>query len=228
MSVQYGVLVVDDHPIVRMGLRLLLEDAPTFTVCAEADSVAEAKRLTAELQPDFIVLDLVLGGRDGTELIGTLLTLHAGARILIYSSHDEAIYAPRCLRAGAGGYVAKSAGLARVLEALQLIARGEIAVSEAVQRALLREYADQARGDERSPLERLSDRELQVLRLLGAGHDSREIAEELHLSMKTVGTYRERLKVKLGLDTARALERYARHSTGLSPEPVPEPPPRSG
>lgn len=209
MNVQYSVLIVDDHPIVRMGLRLLLEDVPTFSVCGEADSVAHAKQLATELHPDFIVLDLVLGGRDGTELIETLLALHPGTRILVYSSQNESTYARRCLRAGAGGFVAKSAGLARVREALELIARGEIAVSEEVQRALVREFADSGRDPAHSPLEVLSARELQVLRLLGDGHDSRSIAAELHLSMKTVGTYRERLKLKLGLDSARELERYA-------------------
>lgn len=152
------------------------------------------------------MLDLVLGGRDGTELVETLLMLQPGMRILVYSSQNESVYARRCLRSGASGFVAKSARLECVREALELIAHGQIAVSEELQRSLLREYAT---VDAASPLELLSSRELQVLRLLGSGHDSRSIAEELHLSMKTVGTYRERLKLKLGLDSARKLERYA-------------------
>lgn len=206
MTAQYDVLIVDDHPIVRMGLRMLLEDSPIYGICGEADSVALARQLTSELRPDIVVLDLVLGGRDGTELVETLRVLHPGVRMLVYSSQNESIYARRCLRAGASGFVAKSAGLERVREALELIARGEIAISEELQQSLLREYAT---GATTSPLDLLSSRELQVLRLLGSGHDSRAIAEHLHLSMKTVGTYRERLKLKLGLDTARKLERYA-------------------
>lgn len=204
-----SVLIVDDHPIVRMGLRMLLEDGDPYVVCGEAGSAVEARSLTDRLKPDLVVLDLVLGGRDGTGLVEDLLELHPGVQILVYSSQDEGLYAPRALRAGAGGYVSKSAGLERVREALDLIVRGEIVVSPAVQRRLVRNYATGQMGSGVAPTEQFSDRELQVFRLLGRGFDSRRIAEELSLSIKTVGTYRERIKIKLGVDSARELERLA-------------------
>jgi len=196
------VLVIDDHPVVCAGLRLLLEADRAFAVCGEAGDVALAQRLVAELRPEFAVVDLVLGGRDGTELIEDVLVLEPALRVLVYSSQPEQPWARRALRAGARGYVAKTCGLDEVRRALDTIAQGELHVSGAVQRSLVSDYAAGRAG--RSPLELLSDRELQVFRLLGTGLGSADIAKELRLSVRTVGTYRERLKNKLGAQTARA------------------------
>jgi DNA-binding NarL/FixJ family response regulator len=149
----------------------------------------------------------VLGGRDGTELIEDLLVAEPALRILVYSSQPEQPWARRALRAGARGYVAKSCGLDEVRRALGRLAVGELHVSDAVQRSLVSDYAAGRTG--RSPLDELSDRELQVFRLLGTGLGSAEVAAELRLSMRTVGTYRERLKNKLGAQSARDLERCA-------------------
>ncbi|HWA85912.1 MAG TPA: response regulator transcription factor [Opitutus sp.] len=207
MATVNQVLIVDDHPVVCAGLRLLLEGDAAFAICGEAGDVAAAQRLAAELRPDFAVVDLVLGGRDGTELIEDLLVLVPGLRILVYSSQPEQPWSRRSLRAGARGYVAKTSGLDAVRRALDTIARGDVHLSPTAQRALVNDYAI-GRGAH-SPLELLSDRELQVFRLLGTGLGSAAIAGELRLSMRTVGTYRERLKNKLGAQTGRALERSA-------------------
>lgn len=211
MSQTFSVLIVDDHPIVQLGLRMLLEDGEPYRVCGDAATVADARELTDALRPDLVILDLVLGGRDGTGLIEDLLDLHPATRVLVYSSQDPLLYAPRSLRAGASGYVSKSDGLERVRQALDLICRGELAVSADVQRKLVRDFAAGHPDAGSLRPELFSDRELQVLRLLGHGLDSRAIAGELHLSIKTVGTYRERLKIKLGIDSARELERTAEH-----------------
>jgi len=206
MSRQCKVLLVDDHPVVVYGLRLLLENDPRFAICGEAEDALTSRRLVEKTKPDFMVLDLVLGGRDGTELIKDLLAIQPGLEILVYSSQDEMCYARRSLRAGARGYVSKTAGLEVVKTALETIAEGQIYVSPAVQRSMVNEYA---RGGAAPGLDFLSDRELQVFRLLGNGRSSASIADELHLGMKTVQTYRERLKNKLGLSTARELDRCA-------------------
>lgn len=200
------VFLIDDHPVVRAGLRLLLEGDAQFGVCGETGDVAGAQRGVAELRPEFVVLDLVLGGRDGTELIEDLLVLEPGLRVLVYSSQPEQPWARRALRAGARGYVPKTAGLEEVRRALAMLAKGELCVGAAVQRSLVEDYA---RLGGRGPLEALSDRELQVFRLLGTGLGSAEVAAELRLGMRTIGTYRERLKNKLGLESARDLERCA-------------------
>jgi DNA-binding NarL/FixJ family response regulator len=201
------VLLIDDRPVVRAGLRLLFEGDSAFAVCGEASDVVSAQQLTTELKPDYAVVDLVLGGRDGTELIEDLLVLEPGLKMLVYSSQPEQPWARRALRAGARGYVSKTCGLDDVRRALEAIARGDVHVSASVQRSLVNEYASGRAG--RSPLEALSGRELQVFRLLGTGLSSAEVAAELRLSMRTVGTYRERLKNKLGAQTARDLERTA-------------------
>jgi DNA-binding NarL/FixJ family response regulator len=209
MGTKRTVLLVDDHPVVCVGVRLFLESSTQFEVCGEARDVATARQLVEQLQPDLIVLDLVLGGRDGIELVEELAILHPPVGILVYSSQDEMQYARRALRAGARGYLMKSAGLEAVGEALAALARGENSVSAMVQRSLVQDLVGSKKKTAASPWEDLSDRELQIFRLLGTGLGSAEIAAELALSIKTVGTYRERLKNKLNLETARDLERYA-------------------
>ena len=201
------VLIVDDHAIVRFGLVQILGDDPRFTVCGEAANAAEALRQFDERRPDLAIVDLVLGGRDDLGLLRELHDRHPAARILVYSAQPELIYAPRAFQAGACGYLMKDAGIEAVPQALAVVLAGDVYASAAVQRAMFR---DAAGGRPPSgELARLSDRELQVLRLLGGGRSTAEIAAELSLSVKTVGTYRERLKTKLGADNAHQLERRA-------------------
>ncbi len=206
MHAKLRTFLVDDHPVIRVGVRLLLGDSEQFTVCGEAGDVASAQRLVEELLPDLIVLDLLMGGRDGPELVEDLLTIHPGARILIFSSMDEMTYAKRVLQAGAKGYVMKAQGLEMVAAALEKISRGDFAFSEAVQQLL---FASAANGKAGDPMNSLSNRELQIFRMLGSGQSTADIAAELHLSVKTIGTYRERLKDKLNLHSARELEKSA-------------------
>lgn len=209
------VLLVDDHPVALAGLRLLLEKHATFSVCGEAADARTARRLVEELSPDFIVLDLRLGGRDGLELVEDLHATQPAAQILVFSSLDEARYAPRVLRAGARGFVGKERDLEEVRAGLERLTRGEYAFSAAVQRAVFDAAAGGAKAD---PLDELSDRELQILRLLGEGRRTAEIADDLRLGVKTVGTYRERLKEKLKLRSARELEERAREFAGKERE----------
>lgn len=189
----------------RSGVALLLETVPGFTLCGEAGTAAEAQAAMRKTRPDLVVLDLMLGGRDGVELLGGLKQLQPAARFLIYTMQPERIYARRVLQAGAHGYLMKSAGLPAVREALAALARGERHVSPAMAQVLIEESL----GGARATVDELSDRELQVLGLLAAGRELGEIATELSLSVKTVGTYRERLKSKLGVETARELAREA-------------------
>jgi two-component system invasion response regulator UvrY len=205
-----NILLVDGQPIVRTALTGLLKASATFTVCGEAGDVFSAQRLTEKLQPDCTILDIILGGRDGIELVKNLKDIHPTGKILIFSSQDERIYARRAIEAGAHGYVMKKIEIEQFHEALETIGRGEYYVSEILQKAFIQELFGQKRNRDKSSLEALSDRELQILRLLGMGFSSAQIARELSLSIKTIGTYRERLKDKLNLDTATELESYAK------------------
>jgi DNA-binding NarL/FixJ family response regulator len=202
------VLIVDDHAIVRFGLTQVLEPDPRFMVCGEAASAYEAKRQAEAALPDLVILDHVLGSRDGLGLLQEICALNAGLRVLVFSAQPEMVYAPRAFQAGASGYLMKDAGVEKVPEALAVLLLGERYASDAVQRAMFQNAAA-GRVAGPGPLGALSDRELQVLRLLGSGLGTAEIAAQLSLSMKTVGTYRERLKVKLGADNAQQLERRA-------------------
>lgn len=201
----WSVLIIDDHPVVQMGLSLVLEKSPRFVVCGHAANVESARRAVEKHRPDLIILDLILGGRDGLEFLKELAELHPTARILVFSSQPEMIYARRAFQAGAWGYLMKDTGLEQVPDILTALMQGERFASEAVQR----EWFQHAAAKPSTRTNELSDRETQVLRLLGARRSTAQIAEELCLSIKTIGTYRERLKTKLGAQNARELEHLA-------------------
>lgn len=204
------ILIIDDHPVVLFGLKFLFQDDGRFSVSGEAGDAGLARSLAGQLQPDFIILDLVLGGRDGLELLKELSVLAPAARVLVYSSQNERYFARTCQAAGAWGYVPKSQGLPIVAEAIAAIAAGkpyfagspEADDDGAVQMLTL------------PALDQLSARELQVLRLIGQGVSTREISAALELSIKTVGTYRERIKTKLMLENVRDLDTLARDYVG--------------
>ena len=202
------VLVVDDHPFFRNGIIQWLNQQETLTCCSEAGTVAEARRAVAELRPDVVLLDLRLGDGDGLDLIRELSETHPQTRIVALSQLDEDTYAHRALRAGARGYVMKSEATETALSAIQTALSGETYVSRRVAARLTHNlFPDPASS---SPeLARLSDRELQVFQLLGSGSSTREIAERLKISPKTVETYREHLKEKLRLPDGAALMRAA-------------------
>lgn len=205
------VLIVDDHPIVLYGLRFALERQTRFVVCGEASHADRARTMARDLRPGYVVLDLVLGGRDGLELVRDLVDLLPGVRILAYSSQRETPYARRVINAGARGYVSKSEGLEVVVEALNVIADGDVFVSEGLRRQLLDEFVAGRSANGGQAGTALSERELQVLRLVGDGRTLSEISTELGISTKTVGTYRDRLKLKLGMDSSRDLSLWARN-----------------
>ena len=199
----FTLLIVDDHPIVLSGLRLLLGAHATFDIRGEAHTAADARALAERIRPDAIVTDLAMGEVSGVMLVEDLAAAAPHARILVYSSHDETVWAPRAIRAGACGYVSKAEPLDAVALALDTVMAGGVHVSPAVQRHLVHSYAGTTTDQGLSP------REEQVLRLIAGGGTLQSLAQELQLSVKTVGTYRERLKIKLGLDSVRMLERYA-------------------
>lgn len=195
------ILLVDDHPIVLFGITLLLSDSAYFTVCGEASDAASLDDQLDAIRPDIVVLDMLLGDHDGVALIPDIIARHPGIRVIVYSCQHEELAGQRAIRAGASGYVSKIGGLSQLLNALVAVASGN------------RYFSDAALGGRRrdnSPTEArlidsLSERELQVLRLTGQGLTLQQIAQELTVSIKTVGTYRERLKVKLGVDRVQEL-----------------------
>jgi DNA-binding NarL/FixJ family response regulator len=204
------VLIVDDHPIVRQGLRLMIDEEPDLKVCGEAQSEREARIAIRDLEPDVVIVDISLVQGDGLELVRDVHAHHPALPMLVLSMHDELIYAERLLAAGASGYIMKQAASDQLLVALRRVLSGERYVSESLAENLgrARGGADsRTRGDD--PIERLSNRELQVLSLIGRGQSSREAAERLGLSVKTVETHRQSLKRKLNLATNAQLLQYA-------------------
>lgn len=204
MPTRTGILIADDHPVVLFGLQLLLRDHPRLRVCGEARTAGEALALSETLRPEVMVTDLVMGGRDGLHLIEDVSAASPGTRIVVYSSQDERTHARSALRSGARAYVCKTQGLESVDQAIVAVLAGLVHVSP----RLTDPWSPPVPAVE--PLEAdLSERERQVLDLIGRGLDLSALSRELSLSVKTIGTYRERLKIKLGLDSVRALERVA-------------------
>jgi DNA-binding NarL/FixJ family response regulator len=203
------ILIVDDHPIVREGLAQLINKEEDLMVCGQAEDADMALAAIGTLKPDMIIIDLTLRGIDGIELIKTITARHARLPVLVFSIHDEALYAERALRAGARGYVMKREATEKVMLAIRRVLSGEIYVSEKMAKKLLHKYFDRRQTIRGSPIERLSDRELSVFRLIGQGLGTRQIAEQLHLSVKTIESHRAHIMEKLNLKSATELVQYA-------------------
>jgi len=204
------VFVVDDHPIVREGLAQMINRESDLTVCGEAQEMHGALQMIEALKPDILILDISLNGPDGLDLLKNIRARDPSLPVLILSMHDESIYAERALRAGANGYIMKQEATEKVLVALRRILSREIYVSSRVASKMLQQFVGASSTSARhSPVDDLSDRELEVLRLMGDGHGTRQIAEELHLSIKTVESYQAHLKEKLSLKNLRELVQYA-------------------
>jgi DNA-binding NarL/FixJ family response regulator len=204
------VLIVDDHPIVRQGLRLMIDEEPDLRVCGEAQSEREARVAIRDLEPDVVIVDISLTQGDGLELVRDVHAHHPELPMLVLSMHDELIYAERLLAAGACGYIMKHAASDQLLVALRRVLAGERYVSESLAENLGRlRGGGEAGAMNDDPIERLSNRELQVLSLIGRGQSSREAADRLGLSVKTVETHRQSLKRKLNLATNAQLLQYA-------------------
>lgn len=203
------VLIVDDHPVVREGLRLLLDAEPDLAVCGEASGMSQAMRIFFETAPEVVIVDVSLEDGGGIELTKELVAHDANVRILVCSMHPETLYAERALRAGAKGYVGKDQATTRLVEAVRRVVEGRVAVSERMTDRLLCRQVGTGPVVPRSPVESLSDRELEVFDRIGHGATTRQIAERLHLSPKTVETYRENIKSKLSLANATELTQRA-------------------
>lgn len=203
------VFLVDDHPIVRQGLTLLINQERDLTVCGEAEEMHSALQSIDNTKPDIVVLDISLNGPDGLDLLKHLRSRHPKLPVLMLSMHDESIYAERTLRAGANGYIMKQEATEKVLIALRRILSNEIYVSDRIANNMLRHYVRGDQGAQSSPVTDLSDRQLEIFRLIGQGHTTRQIANELHLSVKTVESYQAHIKEKLSLHSARELIQHA-------------------
>jgi len=204
------IVIVDDHPLFRKGLEQLINSSGNLTVCGEAGRASQAMDVIRQITPDLAIVDLSLPGANGIELIKNIRAEFAKLPILVLSMHDESLYALRALRAGAQGYVMKQEALDNVLHAVRELLKGRPYLSQEMSVRLIRDYSQQAAGEVKaSPTDKLSDRELEVLELIGRGREVREIAKALHLSPKTVETHRAHIKEKLNLTNARQVARFA-------------------
>jgi len=203
------VLLVDDHPIVRQGLALLIDRESDLVVCGEADGAHSVFRAITTLRPDIVILDISLNGPDGLDVLKEIRTKTASLPVLILSMHDESIYAERAIRAGANGYIMKQEATEKVLVAIRRILQGEVYLSDRLTSTMLQQYVRGESLPRKSPLVNLTDRELEVFRLIGEGRGTRQIAEELHLSVKTIESYQAHIKEKLALRNARELVQHA-------------------
>lgn len=204
---------MDDHPIVRQGLGLLINREADLVVCGEADGAPSALQAIANVQPDLMVIDISLDGPDGLELLKTIRLKDPVLPVLILSMHEESTYAERSLRAGANGYIMKQEATEKVLVAIRRILDGKVYLSERLTNKMLEQFVHGTAPIKNDPLKNLSDRELEVYRLIGAGHGTRQIADELHVSVKTVESYQAHIKEKLSLRNARELVQHAIETT---------------
>ncbi|HEY1471306.1 MAG TPA: response regulator transcription factor [Candidatus Acidoferrum sp.] len=202
------VLLVDDHPIVRQGLALFIDREPDLTVCGQADDATSALLAIRNSMPEFVVLDISLEGPDGLELLKAIRIEYPKLPVLVLSMHDELLYAERALRAGANGYIMKQEATDRVLTAIRRILGGDVYLSDRLTKRMLHQLINGSVSP-RDPLSKLSDRELEVYRLIGTGHGTRQIADELHVSAKTIESYQAHIKEKLSLRNARELVQHA-------------------
>ena len=203
------VAIFDDHTVVRHGLEVMLDSSPGFEVVTQAGNRADALIAMTGRSVDVALVDLSLGDSSGLELLKDLVSRFPNTRALVLSMHDEALFAHRCLEAGAGGYICKSRHPDELRRAIQVVAKGELYLSEAVSNDLLSRVVGRPASDRGGFVATLTDREYQVFEALGQGLTVREIAAQLHISRKTVENHRDKIKAKLGLGTANELLRHA-------------------
>jgi DNA-binding NarL/FixJ family response regulator len=199
------IFLVDDHPIVLTGFQLLLDAQPDLEVCGTAGNVEAAIERVPATEPDLVITDLTLPGRDGLELIRDLLAIRPEQRVLVVSRHDELLFAARALRAGARGFLMKEAGAEKMLAAIRHVLAGNVYVSERMTAQILDHFSGTRTEGRDSSVQKLSDREFEVFRLLGEGLATKEVADRLHLSHKTVAVHRGHIKEKLGIKSAAEL-----------------------
>jgi DNA-binding NarL/FixJ family response regulator len=203
------VLIVDDHPLLRKGVGQLIDQEKDLVVVGEAEDAHKAITAIENARPDVALIDITLNGASGIELVKDVKARFPKLKMLMLSMHDESVYANRALRAGASGYIMKQEGSEKVLTALRKVLRGEVYLSENMGNRMLHTLVNGRASLTSSPVEVLSDRELEVFNLIGQGHGTRVIAEMLHLSIKTVESHRAHIKEKLHLQTASELVHHA-------------------
>ena len=203
------IVIVDDHPLFRKGLEELIHSDGAFAVCGEAGNASEAMEVIRKLHPDLVIVDLSVPGANGIELIKNIRAEFPKLPILVLSMHDESLYAVRALRAGADGYVMKHEAMANVIQAIREVFNGRPYLSPAMAAQVITQFAHRQAEGETDAVERLSDRELEILELIGKGNEVRQIASLLHLSPKTVETHRAHIKDKLDLKNSREVARFA-------------------
>ena len=206
------VLIVDDHPAVREALSIRISQAPDLEVCGQAEDTGDALRLVEKSKPDVAIVDISLKTGDGIDLIKRIKSRDQHVRMLVWSMYGENLYAERALRAGANGYITKEHATDRIVEAIREVLAGKVYLSPAMTDKLLHRSVGLGGKKQNQPtIEALSDRELEVFRLIGRGVKTAEIAVQLHLSMRTVWTYRDRIREKLDLSDGAELVRNATH-----------------
>ncbi len=203
------VIIVDDHPLVRQGIRVLLANENDLEVCAEAESAADALSAAEKTRPDIAIIDLTLKESSGLEQLNNNRIRHPDILVLVVSMRDEGLYAERVLRAGARGYVTKEEGPEKILEGIRKILQGHIYISEKMASKVMSKIVSGASSQEDSGMSTLTDRELAIFELIGSGLPTREIARKLHISPKTVDSHREHIKEKLKLDNSTDLLKHA-------------------
>ena len=203
------IVIVDDHPLFRKGLQELIHSDGNFAVCGEASNASEGIEVIRKLAPDLAIVDLSLPGANGIELIKNVRAEFPKVPILVLSMHDESLYALRALRAGAEGYVMKHEAMANVIQAIHEVFNGRPYLSPAMAAQVITKFAHHDAEGETDAVARLSDRELEILELIGKGHEVRQIAKLLHISPKTVETHRAHIKDKLDLKNSREVARFA-------------------
>jgi len=206
---QKKVFIVDDHPIVRRGLAELISQEEDLAVCGQAEDAHQAIKGIKTLKPDIVIVDISLKDRSGIELIKDIKAQQADLPVLTLSVHDESLYAERALRAGARGYIMKAEATEKVITAIRTVLSGQVYVSNGMAARIVSKFAGSTSRVGAPVIDRLSDRELEVFCLIGQGYGTRQIAEQLHLSVKTIETYRAHIKDKLGLASADELLRHA-------------------
>ena len=203
------ILIIDDHPIVRQGLARLIEHENDLEVCGQADDAPAAMRAIKKLNPDIAIVDITLKETNGMELIKDIKVQYPNLPILTLSMHEESLYAERALRAGAKGYIMKQQATDNVIDAIRRVLNGQVYISDEMAAKMVRKLVNGRPDAGASPLDSLSDRELEVFLLIGKGHGTRQISEKLHLSIKTIETYRSHIKEKLNLVDASELLQYS-------------------
>lgn len=210
------ILVVDDHPVVRQGLILALARNPRLTICGEAEGMQGALSLIRESPPDLVLADLDLDGPSGLDLVKELRAEHPDLPVLILSMHDEEIYAERVLRAGARGYLMKNETPEKLVSGILAVLAGEVALSDRMKEKILANLSVNRDGKPEFSIDRLTDRELEVFRLIGEGKSTRQAAEKLSLSVKTIEAHIAHVKRKLGVESGRDLQHKAYSWTATS------------